>query len=103
SDPNLDLGKRYVFRVQAQDENGFDSFKNDGYSEICWFAYGYPENGVITLTEPEDEFKFTKEDLPYFKWSAPNNLLNGQQVIYNLVITEVQTGQSPEAAMANNA
>src|SRR5690606_12123919 len=36
-------------------------------------------------------------------WSVPNNLLNGQQVVYNLTISEVQSGQTPEAAITNNA
>lgn len=102
SDPNLDLGKKYVFRVQAQDENGFDAFKNEGFSEVCWFSYGYPENGTITLTGPEDGFHFTKEDLPYFKWSSPDNMLSGQQVTYTLAITEIMEGQTATAAMANN-
>lgn len=102
SDPPLDLGKRYVWRVQAKDEKGFDSFKNNGYTEPCWFYYGYPEGGSIALTQPEDAFNFTKNDQAYFKCSAPDNRLTGQQVAYTLTIVEVNQGQDAETAMANN-
>jgi hypothetical protein len=101
-DPTLDLGRKYVWRVQARDQNGFDTFKNQGYTEVCWFSYGYPEGGVIALNEPESEMFFTKADLPYFKWSTPDNLLSGQQIEYTLKIVEINNGQDPETALSNN-
>lgn len=102
SDPTLDLGKRYVFRAKASDQNGLDEFKNDGYSQVCYFNYGYPEGGKLTVVEPKDKHAFAKKDQRYFKWSASNKMQDGQQVKYKLIITEITSGFDAKTAMANN-
>lgn len=40
SEPALQEGMQYAWRVQAQDKDGKDLFRNNGYSEICSFTYG---------------------------------------------------------------
>lgn len=102
SQPVLELGKRYLWRVQATDERGFASFKNNGYSEICWFSYGYPTGGNINLSKPNDNFAFTKNDLFVFQWSAIDNYVPGQQTSYTLKIVEKNAGQSAGDALKYN-
>ena len=41
-DPLLIPGHQYAWRVQARYKNGKSMFKNDGYSEVCYFTYGDP-------------------------------------------------------------
>ncbi|MCC6690389.1 MAG: fibronectin type III domain-containing protein [Bacteroidia bacterium] len=36
----LNPGMEYAWRVRATDKNGYDNFKNKGYSEVCSFRYG---------------------------------------------------------------
>ncbi len=86
----LQLGKKYLFRVQIFDPNGEFVFDNDGVSQFCWFYYGYPTDGKITLNEPENTFKFASEDPRVFAWSAPDNLMDGQSFQYQLRIVELE-------------
>lgn len=53
-DPLLYTGMQYVWRVRAIDLTGRDYFKNEGYSQICTFTYGNPQN-----TFGEDAFSLT--------------------------------------------
>jgi TANFOR domain-containing protein len=40
SEPILLENMNYVWRVRAIDKGGKDSFRNNGYSEVCTFSYG---------------------------------------------------------------
>ncbi|MFN8881803.1 MAG: hypothetical protein ACK5V5_15260, partial [Cyclobacteriaceae bacterium] len=40
AEPLLFEGMQYVWRVQAQDKNGRDAFRNNGSTEVCTFTYG---------------------------------------------------------------
>lgn len=40
TEPQLQVGMSYVWRVRAQDIQGRDFFRNDGYSSVCTFTYG---------------------------------------------------------------
>ncbi|HEY8399706.1 MAG TPA: fibronectin type III domain-containing protein, partial [Cytophagaceae bacterium] len=40
SEPALIPGQQYAWRVRAKDKGGKDLFKNNGYSETCFFTYG---------------------------------------------------------------
>jgi TANFOR domain-containing protein len=102
SAPALDAGKRYVYQVQVKDINGRDLFKNNGKSEVCWFAYGFPTGGIIPLEVPADNAGFARADQPYFKWDAPTNITTGQQFNYVLKIVKISQGQTPEQAMQSN-
>lgn len=96
-------GKRYIYRVRALDGNGKNIYKNDGYSEFCWFYYGYPTNGVIALTSPADVHIFSKLENKSFSWSLSNNAVPGQQFEYVIVIKEKNTGQTKDQAMTSNS
>ena len=87
---NLDLnttqliaGEKYVFRVRAVDDDfglggiPVSSFSNDGYSEWCWFYYGYPENGNIPLQSPINGYSFSKQDRRIFSWGLSDAAVNG--------------------------
>ena len=102
SRPALEQGKVYIFRVQAFDVNGKDRFKNNGFSEICWFRYGYPSGGKIELKAPIEDFKFSKDDPRLFSWSMPDNLINGQEYSYTIKIIQVEGDFPVEDQMRNN-
>ncbi len=48
TEPVLNLGMDYVWRVKAIDNSGRDLFKNNGYSQICTFTYGSMSNFIDT-------------------------------------------------------
>lgn len=98
----LNPGKRYIYRVRATDADGKNIYKNDGFSEFCWFFYGYPSDGIITLNSPADAHIFSKSENPLFSWSASNKGVPGQEYDYILVISEKNPGQSSEDAMDDN-
>ncbi len=102
SDPILELGKGYAFTVQARDVSGRDLFKNNGYSQMCWFWYGYPEGGNIELYTPADSAGFSKYSPQYFSWNAPSNVLNNQGIEYEIIIKEKDELQSKQDAIVNN-
>ncbi|HEY8401012.1 MAG TPA: hypothetical protein VIK89_07105, partial [Cytophagaceae bacterium] len=102
SDPILDLGKRYVYTVQAKEVDGKDIYKNNGVSQACWFNFGYPQNGFIALKYPEDKSIISRKKQFTFKWSSPNNLVQSQQFSYHFKIVQIQNGQTPEEALALN-
>lgn len=100
--PALNKGKMYIWQVQAKDLSGRDVFKNNGFSEACWFAYGYPEEGRITLKYPANKTGFAKTDPQYFDWSGPDNMLANQSVEYTVTIKEKNEGQTIDDAFRDN-
>jgi len=96
-------GKRYIYRVRALDADEKNIYKNDGYSEFCWFFYGYPQDGVIALNTPSDARIFTKTENKLFNWETSTKAVPGQEFEYVLVIKEKNSGQTKEQAMDNNA
>jgi hypothetical protein len=102
SSPALDIGKTYVYQIRAKDIGGRDLFKNNGLSEVCWFHYGYPENGKIKTSLPLDNKFFRKSELAYFKWSAPDLRIKNQPFIYEVKIVTIAEGQTAEQAMEEN-
>lgn len=79
--PLLETGKRYAIQVHVRDIQGRNSFENDGYSEMLWFYYGYPENGNISLIYPENEKSFSIWDFRTFQWQGPDNLVDNQPLL----------------------
>lgn len=102
SDPLLETGKTYIYRVQALDQEGRSYYKNDGYSQYCFFYYGYPTGGKIDLLFPPDGAGFRRGDTPRIVWSSPNNLIPGTGVSYEVVVKEMMQGQDREDAIINN-
>ena len=69
--PSLVPGHRYAWRVQAKAREGatyIHTYRNDGYSEIGWFAYEAP------LIAPENlRARFTGEHSALFEWDGQPN------------------------------
>ena len=55
---NLQPGEKYVYRIRALDAQQNNIYNNDGYTEWCWFYYGYPEDGHISINHPVDNYIF---------------------------------------------
>ncbi len=102
SQPALDLGKAYAFRVQAVEQNGKDTYKNQGYSEVCWFYYGFPNNRKINPVAPSLGYFYTKIDKPVFRWTAPDKTIQGQSFTYNIKVVKKDSSQTAEEALRDN-
>jgi hypothetical protein len=50
TEPPLYEGKHYAWRIQALDPNGRDKFNNLGYSEVCSFQFGSPQQNILDQT-----------------------------------------------------
>ena len=99
--PQLENGIAYAYVVQVREPQGRDIFKNNGFSEPCYFYYGYPEGGIIPIEHPENVYGFGKFERQLFQWLAPTNLLENQAVSYNLRIWEMDSLQTPLDATNN--
>ena len=102
SEPALQKGKTYAFQIEALDQDGKDRFKNNGRSEFCHFHFGWPENGKIPLIHPEKDAYLNKKDVPTLIWGAPDNLLPGQGVEYEVTVVEKKENQTHKNAIRNN-
>lgn len=98
----LDVGKRYVFTVQVRDINGRSFYKNEGFSQVGWFDYGYPQGGDILLKTPLANASAQLNRPTQFSWSVPNNLIAGQRFRYVLNVVEVREGQTELVAIESN-
>ncbi len=88
---NLELGKKYVYRVKVQDKNGESLFRNDGFSEPGWFMYGYPTGGKVELSKPEPNYQFSPKDQQLFKWTvADNKAAPSQPLSYYLKVVKIE-------------
>lgn len=47
TEPQLQIGMSYVWRVQAKDPSGRDLYRNNGYSAVCTFTYGNVAESVL--------------------------------------------------------
>ncbi len=95
-------GKKYAYRVRAVDADEKNIYRNDGYSEWCWFFYGYPSDGVIAIDSPIDEHVFGKYETKTFGWQASDLGVPGQQYEYILTIKELNPNQDKLVAMDQN-
>ncbi|MEO6901819.1 MAG: hypothetical protein ABI315_01535 [Bacteroidia bacterium] len=102
AEPPLEKGKCYVFTVKTIEQNK-SQIKNNGYSQACWFNYGYPEGGVIELKSLPNDYQLGSKDDGYFTWSKPNNAISKTQMIaYQFRIVPLLNGQEKETAILNN-
>ncbi len=51
TEPNLQVGMSYVWRVRAIDIGGRAAFINDGYSQPCTFTYGNIASSIINTVD----------------------------------------------------
>lgn len=102
ADPALEKGKAYIYQIQAFDPDGKDSFKNSGKSEFRRFYYGWPQGGTITLKSPADGYSMSLLDQAAVIWTAPDNLVTGEQIIYELKIAEMESGEDSAQAIAGD-
>lgn len=103
NEPPLTLGKRYVYRIQSKFDTEDIELKNNGYSEVCSFYYGYPEGGTISINSPLSNTTYLPGQPPLFSWNAPSNVLNGQSVSYLIQMKVIENGQTPaDAAFSND-
>lgn len=102
AEPPLEKGKSYVFTVKTIEQTK-SQIKNNGYSQACWFSYGYPEGGVIELKSLPNDYQLGTKDDGYFSWSKPNNAINKTQMVgYQFRIVPLLDGQEKETAILNN-
>lgn len=115
--PQLENGKKYVWRVRAISPTNAVTFKNQGYSEPCWFVYGINQvtpsptataTATIKLVSPAngattDVVKSSSTsnvpDHYVFEWKEPLPVANVPLMAYQLRIAVVLAGQSPEQAL----
>jgi hypothetical protein len=113
--PQLELGKKYVWRVRAVAPNNSVSFKNQGFSEPCWFTYGMPQAqdvptslATIKLVSPgngatTDVVKSSSvsgmPDHYRFEWKAPSPVAGVPLMAYQLRIAIVLPGQTVAQAL----
>lgn len=102
TEPLLEVGKTYIYRVQAVDQGGRSYYKNDGFSEYCYFHYGYPTGGKISLLYPEDQAGFSRGMVPKVIWSSPSQMVPGIGINYELTIKELNENQDPEQGIIAN-
>ncbi|MDR0763619.1 MAG: hypothetical protein LBF01_03895, partial [Bacteroidales bacterium] len=77
----LQQGKRYAWRVQVKTQQNTDIVKNNGFSNIGWFYYGYPTNGKIILNHPANNAALRKTDAPLFSWKYCDNIIDNTQQV----------------------
>lgn len=96
-------GEKYVYRIKASGPQGKETFQNNGYSEWCWFSYGYPTNGVINIQAPFEGKQFNKTEQKVFNWDVSDKGTQGQPYDYKIKIVELNdTSQSLADALINN-
>ena len=100
--PPLESGKRYVFTIKTSDGGQRNRFKNNGLSPPCWFQYGCYMNDSIISIKPSDSVQFSLHEAPQFSWLKPSHAWPLQQLVYELKIVPLTTGQSPETALTGS-
>lgn len=101
--PSLEMGKRYVFTVKASDGSNRVRFKNNGLSPPCWFQYGCFLNDTISCIAPHDSAQLTLRTTPTFSWKRPTHAMAQEQLVYEIKIVPVLSGQTATAALTANA
>ena len=101
AEPLLEKGKTYAFYIQAINTDGRDICKNNGFSEVCYFHYGYPEGGKIILYKPPNNGALSLRGDKFFLWGPPDKLVAGQVYNFYVRVVKINAGQTPEDAMSN--
>lgn len=92
SDPPLEIGKRYAWRVIAEDPTGRIVFKNKGISAASEFRYGEKAfvPSVFTLITPEAKRKYKDFNDLEFDWRFTDNTSQNDNVGFYDGITRRQ-------------
>lgn len=104
--PQLQDGKRYVYRIRAYSPTNEIFFKLEGKSEVCNFTYkalAIPESTNITMVSPECNATVNgvtpQSLLLKFKYTGADPA----KVQFFITLKEIPQGKSPEEVMQNNA
>ncbi len=98
----LVAGKQYVYRVRGMGPNDKQVFENDGYSQWCWFNYGYPTGGSIELDQPFDKKQFKKTDQKVFAWGVSDKGVDNQSYDYKIkIVPQEDTTETYDATLLN--
>ncbi len=89
----LDLNQKYAFQIRVVDVNGLTTFENDGKAPVCWFTYGYSNDGTIDLTAPANQGRVDDPEKVDFAWSGPSNAVSGQQLKYHIKVVKLAAGE----------
>jgi len=84
-EPQLQIGKEYIWRVQARNVEGRDLYANNGYSTVCTFNYGSLAASLADGIELQLQTSGTGVRQGYANWNA-----NG--VFTNYVLEVRKTG-----------
>ncbi len=103
SHPLLEVGKTYIYTVQNLTYDGKALFKNKGLSEVSYFYYGYPADGVIQLVEPANNSSLQLVKDRIFSWTAPSKLLAGQSYNFDIKIAMIDSTKTYEEVLEDTA
>lgn len=98
----FEVGKRYAYRIQAEDVNGETTFENEGFTEVCTFFYGASPDTDVPLTSPEPFTSLRVADQVVFSWLRPLELPADMPLYYQLKVVRISSGQAAEDAMRFN-
>lgn len=99
----LKLGAKYAFRVKALDPDSLTSFRNNGYSQVCWFTYGDEPNYNNANFSSQVLFPIEGDTLPFI---SPPIILKTTPVDINLkslnnTISQLRNGISTNRIIKN--
>ena len=85
SEPQLQEGMQYAWRVQARDQDGRDQFRNNGYSEVCSFTYGGVEPAFVVGKVEAFQAQAKGETKATFSWQRDQKGFEGYRLEYKKV------------------
>ncbi|MDJ1482962.1 fibronectin type III domain-containing protein [Cytophagaceae bacterium YF14B1] len=89
SDPPLQQGLQYVWRVQASDTEGRDDFRNQGYSEVCTFTYGGSNDPAFQVGMVQNfQAKGIAERSGRIQWLKDASMFDGYKIYYRKAGTD---------------
>ncbi|MBC7864258.1 MAG: fibronectin type III domain-containing protein [Bacteroidia bacterium] len=81
TEPPLQFGREYCWRVKAKDVNGYDYFKNNGYSAVCKFTYGSNSGLLGSAIQLDLNAQAIRYNAAKFSWT-PNNAFASYRLEY---------------------
>jgi hypothetical protein len=81
TEPPLQIGREYCWRVKAKDVNGYDYFRNNGYSLVCKFSYGTATGLLGNSVQLALDAQPIRYNAAKFSWT-PNTIFSSYRVEY---------------------